>query len=145
MYKHILIATDGSELSGKAVRAGIGLAKALGAKATLFTVSLPFKVFETDSSMFGVKATAYKVECERRAAEYLDRGVDLANSAGVRIESLHVYADHPFKAIIQVAAKNDCDLVVMASHGRKGMTGVLLGSETTKVLTHSKVPVLVCR
>ena len=145
MYKNILIATDGSELAEKAVREGINVAKGLGAKVILFTASPAFRLFETDSSMFGVKATAYKEACERRAGEDLARGEKVAKSAGVECETLHSYGDHPYKSIIQAARKNGCDLVVMASHGRKGVAGVLLGSETAKVLTHSKIPVLVCR
>lgn len=145
MYQHILIATDGSELSEKAVHAGIDLAKRLGAKATLFTSSSEFRIFETDSSMISLSREKYASECERRANASFVTGETYAKSHGVQYDTVHVFAEHPYEAIINAAAKNKCDLVVMASHGRKGVAGVLLGSETTKVLTHSKVPVLVCR
>jgi len=134
MYKHILIASDGSELSERAVRAGIDLAKAVGAKVTLFTASLNFHVFETESPY-----------AEKRARQRLAPGEKYAKKAGVQAALLHTFSDHPFQAIIDAVEKYGCDLVVMASHGRRGLAGVLLGSETTKVLTHCKVPVMVCR
>ena len=145
MYKHILIATDGSELSERAVREGIDLAKAVGAKVTLLTASLHFHIFETNPSAITATRDSYASDCEKRARERFSAGEKYAQAAGVKAAPLHVYSDHPFQAIIDEAVKNGCDLVVMASHGRGGVAGVLLGSETMKVLTHSKVPVLVCR
>ena len=145
MYQHILIATDGSELSEKAVHAGVDLAKRLGAKATFFTSSPDFRIFETDSSLVAVSRERYASECERRANIRLATGETYATSHGVQHDTVHVFAEHPYEAIIKAVAKNKCDLVVMASHGRRGVAGVLLGSETTKVLKHCKVPVLVCR
>lgn len=145
MHKHILIATDGSELSERAVHEGIDLAKAVGAKVTLLTASPHLRVFETDSKRITSSSDTYKADCEKRASADLAPGEKYAQSSGVKADSLHVFSDHPFQAIIDQATKGQCDLVVMASHGRKGVAGVLLGSETTKVLTHSKVPVLVCR
>lgn len=145
MYQHILIATDGSELSGKAVHAGIDLARRLGAKVTLFTSSPDFRIFETESSLVAVSREGYASECERRADIRFAMGETYAKSHGVQSDTVHVFAEHPYEAIIKAVDKNQCDLVVMASHGRSGVAGLLLGSETTKVLTHSKVPVLVCR
>jgi nucleotide-binding universal stress UspA family protein len=145
MYKHVLIATDGSELSERAVREGIDLAKAIGANVTLLTASVHFHIFETNSSSIISTRDSYAADCQKRARAAFASGEKYAQSAGVKLSPLHVFADHPFQAIIDEAAKNSCDLVVMASHGRRGVSGMLLGSETTKVLTHSKVPVLVCR
>jgi nucleotide-binding universal stress UspA family protein len=145
MYKHILIPTDGSELSGRAVHAGIDLASAMKARVTLVTSSPPFHVFATEPMMVTDTPQKYAEDAERRAADRLKEGEEYARTMGVAAAARHVYAEHPFEAIIDTARKGDCDLVCMASHGRKGMAGLLMGSETNKVLTHSKVPVLVCR
>jgi nucleotide-binding universal stress UspA family protein len=145
MYKHILIPTDGSELSERAVHAGIDLASAMKARVTLVTSSLPFHVFATEPMMVSDTPQKYSQDAERRAALRLKEGEEYARAKGVAARARHVYAEHPFEAIIDTARSGDCDLVCMASHGRKGIAGLLVGSETTKVLTHSKVPVLVCR
>jgi nucleotide-binding universal stress UspA family protein len=145
MFKHILIPTDGTPLSEMAVRMGIDLAKRLGARATVFMASPDFQVFESESSSVTLSREQHAAEAERRANAVLAKGQKHAQDNGVQCDSVHVISDQPFEAIIAAVEKNQCDLVVMASHGRKGMAGVLLGSETTKVLTHSKVPVLVCR
>jgi nucleotide-binding universal stress UspA family protein len=145
MFKHILIPTDGTPLSEMAVRMGIDLAKRLGATATVFTASPDFQVFESESSSVTLSRETHAAEAERRANAVLAKGQKYAQDNGVQCDAVHVISDQPFEAIIAAVEKSQCDLVVMASHGRKGMAGVLLGSETTKVLTHSKVPVLVCR
>ena len=146
MYKHILIPTDGSELSEKAVREGIELAMTMKAKVTVFTASPPFHAFATDAAALGADSRAmYTAGAEERAAARLKAGLEYAHAKGVPARTQHVFAERPYEAIIAVAAKEGCDLVCMASHGRKGIAGLLVGSETNKVLTHSKVPVLVCR
>lgn len=145
MYKHILIATDGSDLSDKALRAGIDLAKAVNAKVTVFTASPPYRVFPAEVAVNVESPAVYTAGAEERAAARLEPGLEYALAKGVPARSRHAFAEHPYEAIIAVAAKEGCDLVCMASHGRKGIAGLLLGSETAKVLTHSKVPVLVCR
>lgn len=145
MYKHILIPTDGSPLSEDAVRQGIALARSLGAKATGITVSPFFHTFVLDPGMIIDTPQAYQREREALAAKYLGVAESTATAAGVPFRALHVVHDHPYAAIIEAAEKNHCDLIVMASHGRKGVSALILGSETTRVLTHSKVPVLVCR
>ncbi|HSN20850.1 MAG TPA: universal stress protein [Usitatibacter sp.] len=145
MYKHILIPTDGSELSDKAVRAGIDLASTVKARVTVFTASPPYHAFPTET-VVGVESPAvYTATAEERAAARLKPGLEYAHSKGVAARTQHVFAEHPYEAIIALAAKEGCDLVCMASHGRKGIAGLVVGSETNKVLTHSKVPVLVCR
>ena len=141
MYKHILIPTDGSELSEMAVRQGTMLAGSIHAKVTALTVSPPFESITRTSS----EEKQYRRDCVARAERYLAVVRDAADAAGVRFDQVHVTSDHPYEAIINVASRNGCDLIFMASHGRKGMSALLLGSETVKVLTHSKIPVLVCR
>lgn len=145
MYTHILIPTDGSELSLKAVRQGIDLAKSIEASVTLLTASAPFHTLASDPMMATETHGTYAETAEKAARARLEAGEAYAKSRGVRADSKHVFAEHPYKAIIDAVPENNVDLVFMASHGRKGVTGFLLGSETNKVLTHSKVPVLVCR
>ncbi|HYB69889.1 MAG TPA: universal stress protein [Candidatus Bathyarchaeia archaeon] len=145
MYKHILIPTDGSELSGKAIRQGVALARIFGAGVTVLTVSPTFHNLALDPVMVTDTPEQYRKDCEARAEKYLGAARVEAGIAGVPCELEHVVHDHPFQVIVDTAAAKHCDLIVMASHGRRGMAGVLLGSETTKVLTHTKVPVLVCR
>lgn len=146
MYKHILIPTDGSELSLKAVREGIELARTMNARVTLFTASVPFHAVADDSMLNpGDLAKRYSTVAEERAAERLKPGQEYAQRLGVAARAEHVYAEHPYEAIVNAVRQDGCDLVCMASHGRKGVVGMVMGSETAKVLTHSKVPVLVCR
>ena len=149
MYKHLLVPTDGSPLSLKAAKAAAGLAKKLGAKVTAVYVTAPWMPPMAPegvrpSSLEGLEAT-YKRAADAEADKALEQIAKVAHAAGVKCEALRVKGDQPWKAIINAASKNKCDLVVMASHGRRGLAGLLIGSETTKVLTHSKVPVLVCR
>ena len=145
MYKHILIPTDGSDLSWKAVREGISLAKALNARVTALTVSPPFRAFAVDALMVTDTPEQYRKDCEAAAERYLGVATETAKLTGVPCETVHVVSDHPYQAIMETAKSKGCDLIFMASHGRKGVSALLLGSETTKVLTHSKIPVLVCR
>jgi nucleotide-binding universal stress UspA family protein len=143
MYTNILIATDGSELAGNAVQHGIALAMRIGAKVTVLTVSPPFHVFTTDTQMIEDTAAQYQARMQQRAEKILGAVAHLAQAAGVVCETVHVEHEHPYQAIIDTAASRGCDLIVMASHGRRGISAIVLGSETVKVLTHSKIPVLV--
>jgi nucleotide-binding universal stress UspA family protein len=143
MYTNILIATDGSELAGNAVQHGIDLAMRIGAKVTVLTVSPPFHVFTTDTQMIEDTAAQYQARMQQRAEKILGAVAHLAQAAGVVCETVHVEHEHPYQAIIDTAASRGCDLIVMASHGRRGISAIVLGSETVKVLTHSKIPVLV--
>ena len=145
MYRHILIPTDGSALSEMAIRQGVVLAKAIGAKVTALTVSPPFHVFDVDPVMVTSTPAHYAKESAARAEKYLAVARVEAGIAGVPCETLHVTQDHVYQAIIDTAGAKGCDLIFMASHGRKGMSALVLGSETYKVLTHGKIPVLVCR
>lgn len=145
MYANILIATDGSELAGKAVQDGIALAKRIGAKATVLTVSPPFHIFTTDTQMIEDTPAQYKVRMQKHTEIILAAAARAAHAAGVACETVHVEHEHPYRAIIDTAESKGCDLIVMASHGRHGISAIILGSETVKVLTHSKIPVLVHR
>jgi nucleotide-binding universal stress UspA family protein len=145
MYKHMLIPTDGSELSEMAIREGVSFAKSIHAKVTAITVSPTFHTYGVGRVMTTDSQDQYRRECVARAERYLAVARDAVGMAGLPYDQVHVTNDHPYEAIIDVAARNGCDLIFMASHGRKGMSALLLGSETTKVLTHSRIPVLVCR
>ncbi len=145
MYTSILIPTDGSELSGKAVLHGIALAKQIGAKAAVLTVLPPFHTLTIDARMIEDTPAQYKARMHRQAEKILSAVAQSAQSAGVACETIQVEHEHPYQAIIDTATSKGCDLIVMASHGRHGISALVLGSETTKVLTHCKIPVLVYR
>jgi nucleotide-binding universal stress UspA family protein len=145
VYKHILIPTDCSELSERAVREGIDLANAMKARVTLLTASMPFHVFATQGLLLSDTPTKYVEDVERRAAQRLKPGEEYARSHGVTAVTRHVFAEHPYQAIVDATRSEGCDLICMASHARRGVAAVLIGSETSRVLSHSKVPVLVCR
>jgi nucleotide-binding universal stress UspA family protein len=145
MYKHILIPTDGSHLSELAIRQGVRLAKTLGARVTAVTVFAPFHTIAIEPMMITDTAEQYQKECEALGEKYLRVVTDAARTADVTCEVVRVMHDHPYQAIIETADTRGCDLIFMASHGRRGMAALVLGSETTKVLTHTRVPVLVCR
>ena len=145
MYSNILIPTDGSELAGKAVEHGIGLAKRIGAKVTALTVLPPFHTFTTDTQMIEDTPALYKARMTEHAVKILGAVVSAAQAAGVVCETFQIEHEHPYQAIINTAESKDCDLIVMASHGRHGISAIVLGSETVKVLTHCEIPVLVHR
>jgi nucleotide-binding universal stress UspA family protein len=145
MYKHILIPTDGSDLSRKAIEHGVALAKATGASVVGITVSPPFFTAVVDPVFVPETMEQYQANCAAHAERDLAVVRDIARTAGLACEGVHVFDDHPYRAIIATARERQCDLICMASHGRKGVSALLLGSETTKVLTHSAIPVLVCR
>ena len=144
MYTDILIPTDGSELAGKAVDSGIALAKRLGAKVTVLTVSPPFRRFTTDRQSLEDASGQY-ARMRKHAENILGAVAQTAQAAGVACEMVQVEHQHPYQAIIDTAVSKGCDLIVMASHGRHGISALVLGSETVKVLTHCKIPVLVHR
>ncbi|MCW5576358.1 MAG: universal stress protein [Burkholderiales bacterium] len=148
MFKHLLLPTDGSALAGKAVAKGFGLAKSLGARVTLLSVVPEFQMVADES--FAVPMSAqlkirYEKEAAARATGALQKLQQKAAKTGIKADVVVLVGDLPYRQIIATARKRKCDAVVMASHGRRGLTGLLLGSETVKVLTHSKIPVLVVR
>ena len=145
MFSNILIATDGSELAAKAVEQGILFAKEIGAKITAVTVTEPFHVLSVSPSQLEYTPIEYKKHAEIQANKVLDAVSAAAKSAGVACDTLHTEHEHVYHAIIEAAEARKCDMIVMASHGLRGVSAVVLGSETVKVLTHSKIPVLVYR
>jgi nucleotide-binding universal stress UspA family protein len=145
LYKHLLIPTDGSDLAAKAVEHGVAFAKEIGARITALTVTEPFAVFALAPSQLEYSRAEYTKQAQAFAEQALSAVADAARSAGVACETLRIEREHVYEAIIDTATANGCDLILMASHGRRGMSAVVLGSETVKVLTHSKIPVLVYR
>ena len=146
MYKHVLIATDGSELAARAVSNGVMLAKSLGAKASIIVVEPTFNAFSVPESQVRQISEAFTKHAEqikKHATYVLDRAADTAKAADVGCNKIQIESDQPYQAIIDAAKNNGCDLIVMASHGRGGVSAVLLGSVTNKVLTHTKIPVVV--
>jgi nucleotide-binding universal stress UspA family protein len=147
MYRHILIPTDGSELAESAVKQGVSLAKSIGAKVTALVVETPFFVFDVPYWEMNDLRAAFAEQADdvkQHATRVLRAVAEIAKKSDVPCNTLHVVKDHPYEAIIATANDNDCDLIVMASHGRSGIAAVVLGSVTAKVLTHTKLPVLVC-
>ena len=145
MFKNILVATDGSDLAAKAVEQGILFAKEIGAKITAVTVTEPFHLLSVAPSQLEYTPIEYEKHFKAHAAKVLGVVSDAAKLAGVISETLHVEHEQIYQAIIEAAEARRCDLIVMASHGRRGVSAVVLGSETVKVLTHSTIPVLVYR
>jgi nucleotide-binding universal stress UspA family protein len=144
MYQHILIPTDGSDISRKAVAHAIALARATGASLRTLSVRDPFP-YAAVSEVQAFSPQEY-IEAQQGIAQTRVEEVRQACSeAGLACEAGVVEADHPWEAIIDQARQHGCDLIVMASHGRRGVSALLLGSETQKVLTHTTIPVLVVR
>ena len=149
MYKHILIPTDGSKLSSKAARTGIRLAQALGARVTGLYVVFPYvPPVYTEATLYYVPGRSAKEGMrlyQEQAKKTLDRLTADARKAGVRCTTRFATMGHPWQAILRVARSARCDAIVMGSHGRGGLAGLILGSETTQVLARSRIPVLVVR
>lgn len=144
MFKHILVPTDGSDITAKAVDKAIELARTLGARLTTVSVKEPFP-YSAISEMQPVPPQEFFDAQERIAAGRVKAVVDRATAAGLACSGSTVEALHPWEAILDVADKQGADLVVMASHGRRGMAALLLGSETQRVLIHTKLPVLIVK
>ncbi|OGA23411.1 MAG: hypothetical protein A3I02_10890 [Betaproteobacteria bacterium RIFCSPLOWO2_02_FULL_67_26] len=147
MFKHILLPTDGSKLSNKAVKRGIELARKVRARLTALHVVPAFKLMVDEGITPLHPALKKRLEDEgrARAQSMLDAIARQARARGVRCATLSVASDLPYQEIIAAARRKKCDLILMASHGRRGLSSLLLGSETAKVLLHTKIPVLVVR
>ena len=148
MYKNILIATDGSELAQGAVNHGLELAKRVGATSILVTVTEQWSSLEMAGAAEGGQLDAvqtYQDAAARSAEAILENAASTARSMGVDFETRHVEDRSPAEGILETAELEECDLIVMASHGRRGLGRMLLGSQTAEVLAHSKIPVLVLR
>lgn len=147
MYKNLLVATDGSKLSGKAVAHGIALAQAVGAKLTAFYAApdYPMPAYADGVVYEPVSRKEYAKLAGQDAEKILSDVAAKAKAGNVECDTTYSIASAPWEAILDAAKKNKCDAIVMASHGRRGVSALLLGSETQKVLTHSKLPVIVVR
>jgi nucleotide-binding universal stress UspA family protein len=144
MYKHVLIATDGSGLAEKAVAAGLALAKHSGAKVTAVTVSERWAAARTCHGSLAVPFDAYEKAAGEAASKILASVSEFAKQQDAECATVHV-KESPADGILQVAKNRGCDLIVMASHGRRGLSRLILGSQATRVLTYSPVPVLICK
>mgnify|MGYP001553711656 FL=1 len=144
MFKRILVPTDGSDITLKAVESSIRLAASLGAEIHTICVKEPFP-YGAISEMQPTPPPAFFAAAARIAARHVAVVIEACAAAGVPCHGVSVEGLHPWEAIIDHAKRTDCDLLVMASHGRRGVSALLLGSETQKVLTHTKIPVLVVR
>ena len=149
MYRHLLLPTDGSKLAGKGFKTGVKLARALGAKVTGVYVIAPYTPpVYGDAAMYympGLSPREYEKSAEQTARKALAAIEGEARSAGVPCAVRSVTEGHPHEGILKVARSVKCDAIVMATHGRGGLGGLLLGSETQRVLAHSKIPVIVVR
>lgn len=147
MYKHILIPTDGSELSDRAIEAGIAFARDANARVTGFTAVPEYKVPSQVELMskHGVSMPQYEEDARRQADAALRKLIERASAAGVPHDTDFALSDSPHEAIIRAAENHGCDLIFMASHGRSGISALIHGSETQGVLAHSRIPTLVYR
>ncbi|ROZ75408.1 universal stress protein [Ramlibacter sp. WS9] len=147
MYRRILVATDGTKLSGTAARHGIDLAAAAGADLVALNVSerYPVAFFEKGFTVSGDEVDRFDAESASRGRALVDKLCGAALARGVKATPVVVRSNHVAESILAAAKKHKCDLIVMASHGRKGLKRVLMGSETQQVLVHGTVPVLVVR
>lgn len=143
MYKHILIATDGSELAQKAVGQGLALARALDAKALVVSITEPWRASGASDMVITFPLEDYEKRAQEGATIVFGKAIDIARKVGVTCETLHVIDKYPAEGIVETAEKHGCDLIVMASHGRRGLSRMFLGSQAAKVVTLSKVPVLI--
>ena len=145
MAHHILIPTDGSPLAHRAVEQGLSLAHELGARVTILTVVEPFRIFSLDPQQVALTQDEYEQAARDQAGGYLKEASSRAQAMGVSCDATQVEHDRPYEAIIDNALARGCDMIAMSSHGRGGLSAVILGSVTLKVLTHSKLPVIVFR
>ena len=147
MFKHLLVPTDGSELSQDAARRAVSFAREAGARITAFYAKpeYPVTYYGEGALIDSTTPEQFSELAEQQAQQYLGFVEKLCSEAGVPCSTLSLTNDITYEAIIEAATQSECDLIFMASHGRKGFSGLLLGSETNKVLTHTTIPVLVYR
>lgn len=145
MFQHILFPTDGEAPSVAVMAHCMSFAKQCGARVTALHVIEPFQIVSTDTAMLRDTRDSYAVHSQAKARRVLEGVAELASQHAVACDTLCVEHEDPYVAIIDAARSHACDLIVMASHGRRGVRGMLMGSETQKVLTHTQLPVLVYR
>ena len=145
MYRNILIATDGSEIARKALHDGLALARALAANVSAVTVTESRSESALGEIVFALSVEDFERICVEKAARIRAEVDEAAQAAGVQCRTLHVRNRFPADGILEAAKEEGCDLIVMGSHGRRGIAKLLLGSQATEVLTRAKVSVLICR
>jgi len=145
MYRHILIATDGSELAQRAVEQGLQLAKALNAKVTAVNVTEPWTAAISGEWAVAFPVEEYERAAEANAAKIISAVQDTAERIGGSCDGVHVKDQYPAEGIVEEAKARGCDLIVMSSHGRRGIAKFILGSQATRVLAHSTIPLLIVR
>jgi len=145
MFKHILIPTDGSDLSNIAVVNGVRFAKEIGAQITGLTVTAPYHYVAVEAMPVGDTPERYEEDIKLQAERNLAALKATAEEAGVALQLVHTSSDFPYEEIVKTAQEKGCDVIFLASHGRRGVRAIIMGSETTKVLTHTKIPVVVYR
>jgi len=147
MFKNILVPTDGSSLSRRAIKVAVRLAAEQKARVTGFFVGPEWKAhLEGDASTYRfISPAQHSANVRKMADRHLEAVREAAAAAGVSCRCVHVTGSYPYEEIVKAARQNRCDLICMASHGRRGISRLLLGSETSKVLAHASIPVLVCR
>ncbi|SDY56878.1 Nucleotide-binding universal stress protein, UspA family [Collimonas sp. OK242] len=145
MFKHILLPTDGSLASEISIQQGVRLAKEINARVTGVYIIPAYHVMVDQNAMLGDSEEQVDIESTALALQFLEVIEREARRAGVQCDSVHAINDRPYEGILKMADDKGCDLIAMASHGRTGARALLMGSQTLKVLTHSKVPVLVFR
>ncbi|MBS0252718.1 MAG: universal stress protein [Proteobacteria bacterium] len=145
MYKHLLIATDGSELAQRALLQGCELAKALGSKLTIITVTEPWRMTAPAEVAVVYPIEEYEIAAAENAKQILADASHIATIAGVSPDTIHVKDEFPAEGIVQTAQAQGCDLIVMASHGYRGLMELVLGSQAQRVVTMGHTSVLICR
>lgn len=147
MFKHLLVPTDGSQLSQATVARAVSFAKEAGARITFFYAQpdFPMPIYGEGALIDPTTPEQFAKSAEEEARNILDSARQQADNAGVAADTDTVVNEVPYEAIIDAAGRHECDIIFMASHGRRGIAGLLLGSETQKVLTHTKIPVLIYR
>jgi nucleotide-binding universal stress UspA family protein len=145
MYKHLLIACDGSDLADKALDQGVALAKTLEAKVTIVNVTLPWTSVAVGEAGVALPPERYDTMATEGAIRILEKAADVAKQAGLSCDTVHMESRAPWEGIIKTANERGADLIVMSSHGRSGIARLLLGSQASDVVTHSTLPVLICR
>lgn len=145
MYKHLLIATDGTSVGQKAVEQGLQLAKEINAKVTAVTVTEIWSALDVAGRDGLIKIEKYEAAASEAAQAILTAFSAAAKEAGVAFKTIHVPDSSPSDGIVHTAEHEGCDLIVMASHGRRGINKLLLGSQAQSVIAHAKIPVLICR
>lgn len=145
MFKTILVPTDGSPLAEKAIDAAIGFAREYDARIVAISVAEPYPFSPLSERDMTEEASNFESGTREAAKEYVKKVADAARAANVRCETVAVLSGSPYREIVDTAANMKCDVIFMASHGRKGLSRLFVGSETQKVLAHTTIPVLVFR